>query len=426
MKKKYLFDNGLSLILDKNSNVSTVTYSIYFSVGSLYENEKNQGISHLVEHMFFRRLNKICQKDLYFKMESLAGSINGTTSKQYVCFDFTIISEYAVEAFGMIKELLSDFSWSQEELEAEKRVVCREIEFRGNDYNYFDLHQMNSESFSRPIKGSLKSIENLTLNQVNKWKEKYFSCNNACFVAVGNYDENLKSSILNDLAEIKPIYQNIIPKKFVSPQKAFNRCPDRDLLLPNIDGDIADVSLVFDIDLVEINYITSRIIFDAFCCGNGSKLSFMLKDTYGFIDDMYSDFDVFNGYGRILINWSVSANHLFESLNIFFEQLKTFKSGITEKEYISSIGFSTVNAVKFRDNTYALANQYGYFDFVCNIPFSIENSVAFKNTITVTKLNEAINSIFVPQNLFVYVASNRKHIKKKDLISYFKDRLMLI
>lgn len=152
----------------------------------------------------------------------------------------------------------------------------------------------------------------------------------------------------------------------------------------------------------------------------------MLKDTYGFIDDMYSDFDVFNGYGRILINWSVSANHLFESLNIFFEQLKTFKSGITEKEYISSIGFSTVNAVKFRDNTYALANQYGYFDFVCNIPFSIENSVAFKNTITVTKLNEAINSIFVPQNLFVYVASNRKHIKKKDLISYFKDRLMLI
>ena len=68
MKKQYLFDNGLSLILDKNSNVSTVTYSIYFSVGSLYENEKNQGISHLVEHMFFRRLNKICQKDLYFKI----------------------------------------------------------------------------------------------------------------------------------------------------------------------------------------------------------------------------------------------------------------------------------------------------------------------------------------------------------------------
>lgn len=179
-------------------------------------------------------------------------------------------------------------------------------------------------------------------------------------------------------------------------------------------------SIVFDVDLSKNDCIESQIVYDAFCCGNGSKLSYVLKDTYGFIDDMYSEILTINHYGRICISWSLIDSKLFESLDIFCETLKEFKNGITEDEYISSIGFSTVNAIKYRDDTSGLAKQYGYFDFICEMPFSIEESVNRKKTLTTGRINEVINSVFVPSNMFVYVASNRKHIRKKDLVGYFQ------
>lgn len=414
-----ILENGLSVIVDNNRNVSTVTYAIYFAVGSLYETKRVQGISHLVEHMFFRRLNKISQKELYYKMESMAGTINGKTSVQYVCFDFTVISDYALDAFELIKEVFSDFNWFETELIAEKKIVCREIDFRGSSIDYFDFYQTGSPNFSKPIKGTLESIERIKLKEVNDWKKKFFSCNNACFIATGNFSEEQEKYLVDNLSIINPLNYKISCKKTFSPKNAFSRTV-ADSIFPGIDGDTADVSIVFDVDLSQNDCIESQIIYDAFCCGNGSKISYILKDTYGLIDDMYSEILTINHYGRICISWSVIDSNLFESLDIFCAALKEFKGGITEDEFVSSIGFSTVNAIKYRDDTLSLAKQYGYFDFICDLPFSIEESINRKNVLSINRINEVINSIFIPSNMFVCVASNRKHILKKDLINYFQ------
>lgn len=110
MKKRLNLKNGLSLTIDRNERVSTVTYAIYFAVGSIYESERNQGISHLVEHMFFRRLNHLSQEEFYFRTESMAGTVGGTTSTQYTRLELTVISDYAAEAFELMKEILPIFA----------------------------------------------------------------------------------------------------------------------------------------------------------------------------------------------------------------------------------------------------------------------------------------------------------------------------
>lgn len=120
MKKRLNLKNGLSLTIDRNERVSTVTYAIYFAVGSIYESERNQGISHLVEHMFFRRLNHLSQEEFYFRTESMAGTVGGTTSTQYTRLELTVISDYAAEAFELMKGIFADFRWTIDELEAEK------------------------------------------------------------------------------------------------------------------------------------------------------------------------------------------------------------------------------------------------------------------------------------------------------------------
>ncbi len=415
MKKEQILSNGLTVITDINYRVSTATYAVYFAVGSMYESEEFQGITHLVEHMFFRRLNKLCQKELYFKSESLGGTINGLTSQQYVCFDLTVISDYADEALELMREFFSDFEWTNKEIEAEKKVVLKEIEMNGSSFNYLSYYQTGSECYANPIKGSEESIKSISCDEINRWKKSYFNCNNACFVVTGNISNKTADAIIDKLSEYNSGCDKI-KRKRLHPKKAFKRT-DKDRLFPNIDGDIADISIFFDVDLKKVDWVSLQTVYDAFCCGNGSKLSFMLRDTGALTYAIESELLLFDGYARVETAWSVNCTDLFESLDIFSACLDDFKNGITDEELISSVKFSTANAVKFRDNTQSLASQYGYFDFICNQPFDIEKSVAYE--ISKDKINTAINDIFADENMYVYVAANRKHIRKKDLVKFF-------
>lgn len=52
-KKLVKLKNGITFISQKLDNVHSVTISVNFKVGSLYEDQINNGITHLIEHLFF-------------------------------------------------------------------------------------------------------------------------------------------------------------------------------------------------------------------------------------------------------------------------------------------------------------------------------------------------------------------------------------
>lgn len=420
MKEKNVLKNGLTLITDLNEHLSTVTFSVYFTVGSAYENYSNLGITHLVEHMFFRQLNGISQKKLYFIMESLSGTINGFTTREYTCFEYTVIDEYAQEAFDLMKNILCDFHWTQEELEREKKIVIKEIELLGNRYDLAEDYQIGIKKYYEPIKGYIETVDNITLEDVNNWKEIYFSPENACFIVTGNY-LNIDNNFKKQLSDI-PYGSKKNVKKTFTPPKAYKRS-FRDYRFPAEQGDIADVRIFFDVDLRQVSWICTQIVFDIFACGNGSKLSFSLKDTNALTDDIYSSiFASSNNYAKIDINWSVSNEQLFESLDLFFDQLDSVKKSIGEDELTSSINFSTINAKKMHDDSLKIASMYGFYDFIADIPFSVKDSVNAKEIICLKDIEKTAKKIFDLSNMFVCISANRKIIKKRALKNYFYNK----
>lgn len=51
-KKLVKLKNGITFISQKLDNVHSVTISVNFKVGSSYEDQINNGITHLIEHLF--------------------------------------------------------------------------------------------------------------------------------------------------------------------------------------------------------------------------------------------------------------------------------------------------------------------------------------------------------------------------------------
>jgi predicted Zn-dependent peptidase len=53
MFKKISLDNNIPLLLESTRELRSVCLGIWIKVGSRYEQENKNGISHFLEHMFF-------------------------------------------------------------------------------------------------------------------------------------------------------------------------------------------------------------------------------------------------------------------------------------------------------------------------------------------------------------------------------------
>ncbi len=412
MKESKKSDNSILCIADQNLSVSTASFGLYFRVGSLYESEINCGITHLTEHLFFRRLNGLSNKDLYYLMESIGGAIRGYTTAQYVCFELTVLSEFARSAFELMNEFLKSFNWSDEEVEAEKRIILNEIAQIGNNTDCLSAAQMGNDSFLLPVKGTPDSLKRISAKDVNEWKNKFFNCGNCCFAVTGNISDPDLSDIYSSLKEHK---SNVnLPQINLIPPTAYNRSLD-DLIFCGGDENYADVFICFDVDFSLVDWTNVMIMFDAFCNGDGSKLSFAMKDERGMVYEIDSKVKEYGTYGNLTISWSIQDERLIESLKLFFDLLKEFKSGITEEEFKSSIVFSTLNMRKYYDNPSDLNNMYGYYDFIAGLPFSVEDSVNKFNTITKELINSASQTIFRSENMFIEIDFNKEHISDEYL-----------
>src|SRR5690554_2962554 len=83
---KHTGKNGLRIVMEEIPTVRSVTIGIWILTGSRNETIENNGISHFLEHMFFKGTKTRSAQDIAEAFDSIGGQINAFTSKEYTCF----------------------------------------------------------------------------------------------------------------------------------------------------------------------------------------------------------------------------------------------------------------------------------------------------------------------------------------------------
>ena len=86
MYNLYTLKNGLRIVTEKNEAVKSVSVGVMVQNGSRNETLEMNGISHFIEHMFFKGTDKRKQKEIAASVENLGGQINAFTSKEATCY----------------------------------------------------------------------------------------------------------------------------------------------------------------------------------------------------------------------------------------------------------------------------------------------------------------------------------------------------
>ena len=92
--KKYKLKNGLIVLFGKN-NSKSVCVEVMVKVGSNYENEKERGISHFLEHMLFEGTKKRkASKEIANEIEKYGAECNAYTSGDRTAYFIKIIYKW--------------------------------------------------------------------------------------------------------------------------------------------------------------------------------------------------------------------------------------------------------------------------------------------------------------------------------------------
>lgn len=127
MKKKTLA-NGLRVLLAPIKGTKTITVLVLVGTGSKYEIKRLNGISHFLEHLFFKGTKKRPNtKIITSELDGVGGAYNAFTGKEETGYWVKVDASHMELALDIVSDMLLNATFDAKEIEREKGVIVEEI-----------------------------------------------------------------------------------------------------------------------------------------------------------------------------------------------------------------------------------------------------------------------------------------------------------
>lgn len=222
MYKKVTIDNGIPVVIETTKDTRSICIGIWVNVGARHELIERNGISHFLEHMFFKGTKKRTSKDIAVEIDSLGGELNAFTSKENTTFYIKVLDEHIEKAVELLTDIFLNSIFQEEEIEKEKGIISEEIKSvkdTPDDYihDLFNENIWGKESrLGQSVLGSEKTIKTFTRDSLLKHIKEYYGAKNIVVACSGNFKEKTLIESLN--RGIGTIKKGFKPKKESCPE----------------------------------------------------------------------------------------------------------------------------------------------------------------------------------------------------------------
>lgn len=190
-EKKY--ENGLKLVVKQMKGLMSVTMGILVGTGACAETDKEDGISHFIEHMQFKGTHKRNAFELSDAFDRLGAQVNAFTGKDITCYYSKCISEHTGACFELLSDLFLHSTFPEEEMEREKGVVCEEISMNEDTPEDLCLDLLSrayygKENYGRNILGTAINVKGFTVADIQAYKKARYCPENIVISFAGDVD----------------------------------------------------------------------------------------------------------------------------------------------------------------------------------------------------------------------------------------------
>ncbi len=328
-KKEYL-ENGIPVVMEQISNVCSVALGVWVKVGSRYERPDKNGISHFLEHMFFKGTKKRSTKDIAIEIDSMGGDLNAFTSRENTAFYIKVLDEYLEKGLELLADLFVNSVFPVEEVEKEKKIIKEEIkmvEDTPDDYihDLFNHTVWGNDGLGQSILGKRETLASFTRNDVVAHIRKYYGTRDIVIACAGNFQQQRLMKMLNDL--FGGLRQGSEPRKGTKPAFRQNiAVHEKDLSEAHLCIGVPGLSNTSD-DRYAF-YILNTILG----AGVSSRLFQEIREKRGLAYSVYSYMASYSDTGLWGVCAGISRKKIREAAGLIINEMAGLKETVTESE----------------------------------------------------------------------------------------------
>lgn len=202
MFKKTYLENGIPVVMEQVKDVRSVALGVWVKVGSRNELPEKNGISHFLEHMFFKGTQKRSARDIAVDTDSMGGDLNAFTSRESTTFYIKVLDEYFDKGIELLSDIFIHSTFPEEDIEKEKGIIKEEIkmvEDTPDDYIYdlFNQTIWGSEGIGQSILGRRETIKSFIREDLVSHTKKHYGTKGIVISCAGNFETDRLLNALN-------------------------------------------------------------------------------------------------------------------------------------------------------------------------------------------------------------------------------------
>ncbi|OGH23325.1 MAG: hypothetical protein A2958_00150 [Candidatus Levybacteria bacterium RIFCSPLOWO2_01_FULL_38_13] len=192
--KKHVLSNGLRVLTIPMPSLESVTAMVLVGAGSRYETDRNNGVSHFLEHMAFKGTQKRPSAlEISSLIDGIGGEFNAFTGKETTGYYIKSSSNHLELSLDVISDMLQNSLFKKEEINKEKGVIIEEINLYEDTParkigDVYERLLYGDSPMGWDIAGRKEVIGKLTRDDFISYMESLYSADNMVVIVAGGID----------------------------------------------------------------------------------------------------------------------------------------------------------------------------------------------------------------------------------------------
>jgi predicted Zn-dependent peptidase len=189
--QKTVLDNGIKVITEEIPYLQSISIGVWVNTGSRDEQPHENGISHFIEHLLFKGTERRTAFDIAKEIDSVGGTLNAFTGREYTCFYAKVINKNLLLAIDLLSDIFLHPLMDVKDVEKERMVILQEIkmvEDTPDDYIHDLFNQVcwGNHPLGFPIFGTKELVQSFSRDQILHFFRENYQPNRIVICAAGN------------------------------------------------------------------------------------------------------------------------------------------------------------------------------------------------------------------------------------------------
>ncbi|WP_339248266.1 pitrilysin family protein [Bacillus sp. FSL R5-0523] len=334
MIKRYTCQNGVRIVLENNPTVRSVAIGVWIGTGSRHETPEINGISHFLEHMFFKGTSTKSAREIAESFDRIGGQVNAFTSKEYTCYYAKVLDEHANYALDVLADMFFNSTFDENELKKEKNVVYEEIKMYEDApddivHDLLSKATYGNHSLGYPILGTEETLASFNGDSLRQYMHDYYTPDRVVISVAGNISDSFIKDVEKWFGsyEAKGKATGLEKPEFHTEKLTRKKETEQAHLCLGFKGLEVGHERIYD--LIVLNNVLGGSM--------SSRLFQDVREDKGLAYSVYSYHSSYEDSGMLTIYGGTGANQLQQLSETIQETLATLKrDGITSKELENS------------------------------------------------------------------------------------------